>query len=73
MFQYAIFLLVIIIVQVVIAVLLFAYGDTIRDGLVRSVNSLFDKRSSADVDKATDAVINNLQQQVRTTSFFKRI
>ncbi|XP_026745304.1 CD63 antigen-like isoform X1 [Trichoplusia ni] len=60
---YAIFLLVIIIVQVVIAVLLFAYGDTIRDGLVRSVNSLFDKRSSADVDKATDAVINNLQQQ----------
>ncbi|XP_075969198.1 CD63 antigen-like isoform X2 [Anticarsia gemmatalis] len=60
---YAIFLLVIIIVQVVIAVLLFAYGDTIKDGLVNSVNVLFDKRGSSDVDKATESVINNLQQQ----------
>ncbi|CAH1646280.1 unnamed protein product [Spodoptera littoralis] len=60
---YAIFLLVIIIVQVVIGVLLFAYGDTIKQSLVNSVNALFDKRSSASVDKATDAVINNLQQQ----------
>lgn len=64
LFQYAIFLLVIIIVQVVIAVLLFAYGENIKEGLVKSVNSLFDKRSSPDVDKATQSVIDNLQQQV---------
>ncbi|CAB3234655.1 unnamed protein product [Arctia plantaginis] len=60
---YAIFLLVIIIVQVVIAVLLFTYGDTIKQGLMRSVKTVFDKRSSSDVDKATETVINNIQQQ----------
>ncbi|KAJ8725421.1 hypothetical protein PYW08_003604 [Mythimna loreyi] len=60
---YAIFLLVIIIVQVVIAVLMFVYGDTIQTNLDNSIASLFTKRTSAGVDKATDAVINSIQQQ----------
>ncbi|XP_021185263.1 23 kDa integral membrane protein isoform X2 [Helicoverpa armigera] len=60
---YAIFLLVIIIVQVVIGVLLLVYGESINQSIVKSVDALFDKRASANVDKATDTVINNMQQQ----------
>ncbi|KAJ8722928.1 hypothetical protein PYW07_004108 [Mythimna separata] len=60
---YAIFLLVIIIVQVVIAVLMFVYGDTIQASLDKSIEALFKSRSSAGVDKTTDTVINNIQEQ----------
>lgn len=60
---YAIFLLVIIIVQVALAILMFVYGDNIKSGIAKSVDTLFDKRASASVDKATESVINNLQQQ----------
>ncbi|XP_047527645.1 CD63 antigen-like isoform X1 [Vanessa atalanta] len=58
---YAIFLLVIIIVQVVLAVLMFTYADNIKEALVKSVNSLFDKRS---IDPAAETVFNNLQEQL---------
>lgn len=60
---YAIFLLVIIIVQVVIAVLMFVYGDTIKTSLGTSVNKLFDDRASYNVDKTKDAVIDSIQTQ----------
>ncbi|XP_045445659.1 CD63 antigen-like isoform X2 [Melitaea cinxia] len=58
---YAIFLLVIIIVQVVLAVLMFTYAENIKEALVKSVNSLFDKRA---VDPAADTLFNNLQEQL---------
>lgn len=58
---YAIFLLVIIIVQVVLAVLMFTYADNIKDALVTSVNKLFDKRS---VDPAAATVFSNIEQQL---------
>ncbi|XP_068629364.1 CD63 antigen-like isoform X2 [Battus philenor] len=57
---YAIFLLVIIIVQVVLAVLMFTYADTIKEGLVKGVNGIFDKRTT---DPAVNAVFNNIQTQ----------
>ncbi|XP_013182281.1 PREDICTED: CD63 antigen-like isoform X1 [Papilio xuthus] len=57
---YAIFLLVIIIVQVVLAVLMFTYAETMKEVLVKGVNGLFDKRSS---DPAANAVFNSIQQQ----------
>lgn len=59
--QYAIFLLVIIIVQVVLAVLMFTYADTMKEALVKSVNGVFDKRAT---DPAANTVFNNIQQQV---------
>ncbi|CAK1582250.1 unnamed protein product [Parnassius mnemosyne] len=58
---YAIFLLVIIIVQVVMAVLMFTYGETMKEALVKTVNGVFDKRSS---DPAANAVFNNIQEQL---------
>lgn len=60
---YAIFLLVIIIVQVAIAILLFTYGETFKDAIKSSVEELFRKRTSADVDKATETLIDQLQTQ----------
>ncbi|CAH2086820.1 unnamed protein product [Euphydryas editha] len=58
---YAIFLLVIIIVQVVLAVLMFTYGENIKEALVKSVNTLFDKRA---VDGPSETIFNNLQEQL---------
>ncbi|XP_013140503.1 PREDICTED: CD63 antigen-like isoform X1 [Papilio polytes] len=58
---YAIFLLVIIIVQVVLAVLMFTYADTMKEALVKSVNGVFDKRAT---DPAANTVFNNIQQQL---------
>lgn len=60
---YAVFLLVIIIVQVAIAILLFTYGETLKEGLHSSVQGLFNKRKTAEVDKATIAIIDQLQTQ----------
>ncbi|KAJ2952540.1 hypothetical protein O0L34_g6860 [Tuta absoluta] len=63
---YAIFLLVIIIVQVVVAVLMFTYADSIQSALTGSVNKLFDQRSSpSDADRrAAEQVFNNIQLQL---------
>ncbi|XP_049866832.1 CD63 antigen-like isoform X2 [Pectinophora gossypiella] len=63
---YAIFLLVIIIVQVILAVLMFTYADTIQDALVKSVNGIFDQRQApSDAErKAADGLFNNIQQQL---------
>ncbi|CAH0718793.1 unnamed protein product, partial [Brenthis ino] len=58
---YAIFLLVIIIVQVILAVLMFTYADNIKDGLVTSMNQLFEKTK---VDPAAQTVFNNIQEQL---------
>ncbi|XP_072943644.1 CD63 antigen-like isoform X2 [Epargyreus clarus] len=58
---YAIFLLVIIIVQVVIAVLMFTYADTIRDALVKSVETLYDKRTQ---DKVTEELFASIETQL---------
>ncbi|XP_045785236.1 23 kDa integral membrane protein-like isoform X1 [Maniola jurtina] len=58
---YAIFLLVIIIAQVVLAVLMFTYGESIKNSLVQSVNALFDKRAH---DPSVDVVFNNIEQQL---------
>ncbi|KOB66231.1 Tetraspanin, partial [Operophtera brumata] len=49
--------------HLVLAVLLFTYGDTLKEGIVTSVHGLFNKRKSDNVDKATESIINNLQQQ----------
>ncbi|KAM3961865.1 23 kDa integral membrane protein isoform 2-T3 [Aphomia sociella] len=57
---YAIFLLVIIILQVILAILLFTYGNTIKDGIVVSVKSLWDKRS---IDTASNKIFYQLQDQ----------
>ncbi|XP_052753877.1 CD63 antigen-like isoform X2 [Galleria mellonella] len=59
---YAIFLLVIIILQVVLAILLFTYGNNIKEGLVISVQKLWEKRS---IDTASDEVFKNLQEQLQ--------
>ncbi|XP_022120100.1 CD63 antigen isoform X1 [Pieris rapae] len=58
---YAVFLLVIIIVQVALGVLLFAYQQNLKDALVKSVDTLFDKARS---DAASKTVFNNLEQQL---------
>lgn len=63
-FQYAIFLLVIIIIQVALAILLFVYGETIKEGIMSGIGGLYDKRSSPSVDKATIAVYENIETQV---------
>ncbi|XP_059060688.1 CD63 antigen-like isoform X2 [Achroia grisella] len=59
---YAIFLLVIIILQVVLAILLFTYGNTIKDGLVLSVQKLWEKRAH---DPASDEVFKNIEEQLQ--------
>ncbi|XP_023940420.1 CD63 antigen isoform X2 [Bicyclus anynana] len=58
---YAIFLLVIIIAQVVLAVLMFTYGESIKNALVQSVNALFDKRAT---DTSVEAVFSNIEMQL---------
>ncbi|XP_041977233.1 CD63 antigen-like isoform X2 [Aricia agestis] len=58
---YAIFLLVVIIVQVVLGVLLFTYSDSIKTSLVKVVDSTYDKRST---DTAYATIFNNIQQQL---------
>ncbi|XP_050665587.1 CD63 antigen-like isoform X1 [Leptidea sinapis] len=58
---YAIFLLVIIIVQVVLGVLMFTYGESLKQGLVKSVNAVFDKRAT---DPSANLVFDNIQQQL---------
>ncbi|CAH2217318.1 23 kDa integral membrane protein-like isoform X2 [Pararge aegeria] len=58
---YAIFLLVIIIAQVVLAVLMFTYGESIKNSLVQSVNALFDKRAT---DPSVNVVFNNIEEQL---------
>ncbi|XP_028034458.1 CD63 antigen-like isoform X2 [Bombyx mandarina] len=60
---YAIFLLVIIIVQVVISVLLFTYGESIKESIMDGVGVLFKKRSDANADEAAEAVFSELQRQ----------
>lgn len=42
LFQYAIFLIVIIIVEVILAVCLFVYADNIKNGLKSSLDKTFD-------------------------------
>nr|XP_032513923.1 CD63 antigen-like isoform X1 [Danaus plexippus plexippus] len=59
---YAIFLLVIIIVQVILAVLLFTNGDSIKEGLVKTMNTLYNKGTT---DAASRTVFNNLEQQLQ--------
>ncbi|KAL0841795.1 hypothetical protein ABMA28_014049 [Loxostege sticticalis] len=59
---YAIFLLVIIILQVVLAVLLFTYGESIKDGLKKGVEGLWQKRAR---DPAANEVFNNIQAQLK--------
>ncbi|CAG9783524.1 unnamed protein product [Diatraea saccharalis] len=59
---YAIFLLVIIIMQVILAVLLFVYGDTIKTGLEKGVDGLWNKRAS---DGTASEVFNNIQAQLQ--------
>ncbi|KAI5634652.1 tetraspanin family domain-containing protein [Phthorimaea operculella] len=68
---YAIFLLVIIIVQVVVAVLMFTYADSVQSALTGTINKLFDQRSSpSDADRrAAEQVFNNIQLQVSTGCF----
>lgn len=65
-FQYAIFLLVIIILQVVLAVLMFTYNDTFKESLVGSVNGVFDKMS---VDSSYKVVFSNIEMQVSDIGF----
>lgn len=57
---YAIFLLVIIIVQVALAVLLFAYGESIKSALTTSVRKIFDQRSH---DEAAAVTFTNIETQ----------
>lgn len=59
---YAIFLLVIIIMQVILAVLLFTYGDSIKDGLKKGIDGLWNKRQH---DPATNEVFNSIQAQLK--------
>lgn len=61
--SYAIFLLIIIILQVVIGILLFVYEEDIKSGITTALEGLFRKRTTADTDPATQAIINNIQQQ----------
>ncbi|CAH2074572.1 unnamed protein product, partial [Iphiclides podalirius] len=58
---YAIFLLVIIILQVVLAVLMFTYTDTFKESLVGTVNGIFDKMS---VEPSAKVVFNNIEMQL---------
>ncbi|KAJ0180309.1 hypothetical protein K1T71_003713 [Dendrolimus kikuchii] len=60
---YAIFLLVIIIIQVALAVLLFVYGDNIKQSIVSGINGLYEKRTRADVDKSFITLIENIEIQ----------
>ncbi|XP_038216045.1 CD63 antigen-like isoform X1 [Zerene cesonia] len=58
---YAIFLLVVIIMQVVLGVLMFTFADSLKEGLVKSVNTVFDKRAT---DPAANTVFDNIQTQL---------
>ncbi|XP_026329952.1 CD63 antigen-like isoform X2 [Hyposmocoma kahamanoa] len=64
---YAIFLLVIIIVQVVLAVLMFTYGETIQQHLVTTVDKIFDNSRNSPSDserQAAQVVFVNIEQQL---------
>lgn len=53
--------------QVVLAVLLFVYGNSIKESLVTGVGALWNKRKE---DVATDGVFKNIQEQVNTVFLF---
>ncbi|KAL4714050.1 hypothetical protein ACJJTC_008404 [Scirpophaga incertulas] len=59
---YAIFLLVIIIMQVILAVLMFTYGESIKESLQTGISGLWNKRSR---DAAASEVFNNIQAQLQ--------
>ncbi|KAG7306925.1 hypothetical protein JYU34_007034 [Plutella xylostella] len=58
---YAIFLLVIIIVQVALAVLLFVYSESIREALHKSVDHMF---QTAKTDKISRETFSNIEIQL---------